>query len=242
MADRPSAAQPVSKRRAGEQVTKNDVELEEDEDADGEARDPGSWAPVTDEAIKRRRKVHVRRGGAGTAEPVAVPEAAAPAAPGGNPFAGIALTAPSGQPPTGNPFASITLVAPAEKAAAEPAQPAATPQDTDQASGPPTAASHPGAQAAPAAAPPADAQLATKDDAAALAPAAEAAPAAAGEASAAATQAGSAGEPTSAGGASEKEEAAGASATPAGFGSGGSFSGFAGFGTGTLGSGTGGFG
>ncbi|KAJ9516723.1 hypothetical protein QJQ45_027136 [Haematococcus lacustris] len=218
MADRPSAAQPVSKRRAGEQVTKNDVELEEDEDADGEARDPGSWAPVTDEAIKRRRKVHVRRGGAGTAEPVAVPEAAAPAAPGGNPFAGIALTAPSGQPPTSNPFANITLVAPAEKGAAEPAQPAATPQDTDQASGPPKAASDPGAQAEPAAAPPADAPLATKDDAAAPAPAAEAAPAAAGEASAAATQAGSAGEPTPAGGASEKEEAAGASATPAGFG------------------------
>lgn len=74
-------------------MTKDDV----DDDDEEHVVDPGAWKPVTDESIKARRRVHVRRGGAAP-EPEPAVEAnatGASAAPSSNPFAGISLAAPT---------------------------------------------------------------------------------------------------------------------------------------------------
>ncbi|KAF5843167.1 hypothetical protein DUNSADRAFT_1594 [Dunaliella salina] len=117
-ADRPG------KRRALDDKNKDNAEDDEEPSID-----PGEWKPnaAGSDAVRGRRKVHVRRGGqpapheeTAPPPPTGPPSAAAPA----NPFAGVTLTAPAAAAPA-NPFAGVNLVAPSSSQA--PDKPEAAP-------------------------------------------------------------------------------------------------------------------
>lgn len=99
MSERPSDnLQPVSKRRAGDQITKDNFDRDESE---GEEEPDLGWRPADADTIKNRKRVHVRRRGV-DAEPAGTTGGAAAT---NNPFAGISLAAP-----TGNPFAGVSIL------------------------------------------------------------------------------------------------------------------------------------
>jgi hypothetical protein len=124
--------QPTSKRRPGQQLTKDDVDDDDDEEGGVRAAggtplmviwvavavapptsllspplmqgvEPGTWGKADTPTMARRKVIKVARRGA-------PPEPTAAAAAADNPFAGVSLTAPAAA--AANPFAGAPLLAP----------------------------------------------------------------------------------------------------------------------------------
>lgn len=128
--------QPSSKRRPGQQLTKDDLDDDDDEGPVSTASmrglcgsaahltghpqltqcqlaclqgvDPGTWGKADAATMAKRKVIKVRRGAGGaTPAAAAYQPSTTPAADSSNPFAGVSLTAA----PAANPFSEVSLTA-----------------------------------------------------------------------------------------------------------------------------------